>query len=199
MPFTGRFILASASPRRIELLQQLGIDCEIRPAQGEEPRPLVDEPPEQFAQRAALHKAREVQQSIDDPSAWILAADTIVVLDGEILGKPRSESEAEEMLGRLQDREHVVYTAFAILQKDGHVEYTEAVSTKVFFRKLSSEQIKRYVQTGEPMDKAGAYGIQIKGSCIVKRVEGCYFNVVGLPLHRVCEAFEELKGESIFL
>ena len=176
-------ILASKSPRRQELLAQMGLtDFEIHPAVGEELAEPGLTPPE-LVQALALHKAREVAEKFAQPDDLIIGADTIVVLDGQVLGKPHNEAHALEMLTALAGREHHVYTGVAVLQ-DGR-ELVQAEDTAVWFRDASEAELNRYIGTGEPMDKAGAYGIQGRGGLLVSRIEGDYTNVVGLPIVRL--------------
>ena len=173
------FILASSSPRRRELLRQVGLDFTVDPADVDE-RLLPGESPEAFAVRVAVDKARAAASRAGH--AIVIAADTIVVLGKEVLGKPADPRDAARMLGLLSGTEHRVLTGLAVMDvRSGRME-TQLASTKVWFRKLSRREIEAYVATGEPLDKAGAYGIQEKGSLLVQRIEGCYFNVVGLPL-----------------
>lgn len=177
-------ILASKSPRRQELLAQMGLtDFEIHPAVGEELAEPGLTPPE-LVQALALHKAREVAEKFAQPGDLIIGADTIVVLDGQVLGKPHNEAHALEMLTALAGREHHVYTGVAVLQ-DGR-ELMQAEDTAVWFRDASEAELRRYIATGEPMDKAGSYGIQGYGAMFVSHLEGDYFSVMGLPLCPLC-------------
>ena len=172
-------ILASSSPRRRELLRQVGLDFAVDPADLDE-RMLPGESAEAFAVRVAVDKARAAAGRAGN--GIVIAADTIVVLGGEVLGKPADPSDAARMLGLLSGAEHRVLTGLAVMDvRSGRME-TQLACTKVWFRKLARREIEAYVATGEPLDKAGAYGIQEKGSLLVQRIEGCYFNVVGLPL-----------------
>lgn len=175
-------ILASQSPRRRELLGQMGIsDFIVRPAQGEElPHPELT--PAQLVEELSRQKAQEVSATAA-PGDVVIAADTVVAIDGRVLGKPRTAEQAEEMLSALSGRTHAVYTGVT-LWKDGEV-LTEHEETQVTFRPLAAREIRAYVATGEPMDKAGAYGIQGRGALLVERIAGDYCNVVGLPLGRL--------------
>lgn len=176
-------ILASQSPRRRELLAQMGLtEFQIHPAAAEEVAPPGLTPPE-LVQALALHKAREVAQTHAQSGDLVIGADTIVVLDGQVLGKPRDEAHALEMLTALAGRPHHVYTGVAVLQ-DGR-ELAQVEDTTVWFREASQAELTRYIATGEPMDKAGAYGIQGRGGLLVSRIEGDYTNVVGLPIVRL--------------
>ena len=182
------FILASGSPRRKRLLQDAGLAFDVvqaPPDVEEGAAPLPD--PEDEAMRRALAKAGFVAKV--NPGAFVLGADTVVVLDGEILGKPSDGEDASRMLGLLSGRTHEVITAFALLGPE--TRHEEAVSTRVSFREIDGEIIGRYAESGEPMDKAGAYAIQGMGGSLVDKVEGSYTNVVGLP---VAEVLKVLMG-----
>ena len=170
-------VLASSSPRRRELLTLIGIPHTVSPADIDE-TPLAGELPEPHAERLARGKAEVVATRV--PHALIIAADTIVVVDGEILGKPRDEREAGAMLRRLSGRRHIVHTAVAVARDGALVSGIESVD--VTFRDLTANDITRYIATHEPMDKAGAYGIQGFGATIVTRIDGDYFAVMGLAL-----------------
>jgi septum formation protein len=182
MPAPLQVILASASPRRRELLALIGIAHEVWPADVDESA-FPDEAPAPHAERLARAKAHAMAER--HPHAVVIAADTIVVVDGEILGKPRDTSHAAQMLGRLAGREHVVYTAIAVA-RDARTE-SAVEDVRVTMRTLRPEEIAAYIGTGEPMDKAGAYGIQGYGATIVERVDGDYFSVMGLGLRRLVE------------
>ncbi|HET7372524.1 MAG TPA: Maf family protein [Gemmatimonadaceae bacterium] len=173
-----RVILASASPRRRELLRLIGIEHEVRPADIDE-RYLPDESPAAHAERLAREKA----SAIDEDGAVTIGSDTIVVVDGDVLGKPRDRAHAHEMLKRLSGRSHVVMTGVAVRWQGRVASGLEQVG--VTFRALGDDEIERYIDTGEPMDKAGAYGIQGFGATIVERVDGDYFAVMGLALNRL--------------
>lgn len=178
-------ILASQSPRRRELLTLVGIQHEVRPADIDE-SPLEGESPRDYVERLA----REKVEAIDAPGAVTIGSDTTVVVDGQILGKPEDEGEAVSMIRRLSGRSHLVMTAVAARWRAHLVSDVEEV--KVDFRSLTLDEIRAYVATGEPMDKAGAYGIQGFGATIVDRVEGDYFAVMGLPLNRLTRLLESL-------
>ena len=177
-----RLILASASPRRSELLRSAGFDFEILPADVEE-TPRAGEPPEAYTRRVALDKARHGWRRAADPSSAVIAADTEVVAEGQILGKPSDDDHAAAMLRRLSASVHDVLTAVVICT-DGH-ELTEVVTTRVGFVRMSDEEIDWYVRTGEPRGKAGGYAIQGYGARFVERIDGSWSNVVGLPVHTV--------------
>jgi septum formation protein len=177
-----RVILASASPRRRELLALIGIEHEVMPANIDETL-LHGEMAVEHAERLALEKAQVIARQA--PEAVIIAADTIVVIDGDILGKPRARDDAAAMLRRLSGRSHRVHTAVAVAA-GGRAE-SAVESVDVTFRTLTDEEIAAYIATGEPMDKAGAYGIQGYGATIVERVDGDYFSVMGLGLRRLID------------
>lgn len=174
-------ILASASPRRRELFALLGLPFEIVPAEVREEL-LPGESSEDMARRLSLAKARAVAD--DYPQALIVAADTFVVLDGDILGKPTDPIEATNMLRRMRGREHQVLSGLALLDGRSGCTVVEVVETRVWMRRYSDEEIEHYVKTGDPMDKAGAYAIQHVDFRPVARVIGCPANVMGLPLCR---------------
>ena len=182
-----QLVLGSQSPRRRELLRQLGLDFTVRAADLDESKYETDDP-EQTVRATCAAKARAVA-AVSEPGELILTSDTIVVLDGRIMGKPHSEAQAEEMLAALSGREHSVFTAFCLLPLGGEA-CTEHVETKVRFRPLEREEILAYIASGEPMDKAGAYGIQGLGAALVESIDGDYYTVMGLPLCRVCEALK---------
>jgi septum formation protein len=176
-----RVVLASQSPRRRDLLTLVGIAHEVRPADVDESvRP--GEAPDAYVRRLAGEKARAVAATLADPAAAVVAADTTVVVDGEILGKPADAAEARAMVRRLAGRSHEVFTGMAVVRGARAADAVERVG--VTFRPLTDAEIAAYVATGEPMDKAGAYGIQGYGATIVERVDGDYFAVMGLSLRR---------------
>ncbi len=177
---TPRVVLASQSPRRRELLTQVGIVHEVRPADIDE-TPLPEELPDAHTVRLATDKATLIARQ--EPGALVVGSDTVVVIDGDILGKPRDADDAKTMLRRLSGRSHAVHTAVAVVQDDNVETAIEVVNVR--FRELTDTEIEDYVATGEPMDKAGAYGIQGYGAAIVEYIDGDYFAVMGLPLCRV--------------
>ena len=185
MPTSSQFILASASPRRRELLQQAGLAFSIIPSQTTE-EALPEETPEHYVSRIAREKAIDVAKR--HPETWILAADTIVTIDGRIFGKPRDEADGARMLHLLSGRSHHVITAFVLLHTIQQKEIQRRVKSTVTFKSLSDDQIAAYLATGEPSDKAGAYAVQGRGADLVAWVEGSYTNVVGLPMDEVLEA-----------
>ena len=175
----GPYYLASASPRRLELLRQIGI----------EPQIIVKETVEQTKGRPtslvtanALAKAKAAAADLAGRSGIVIAADTVVVLSGRILGKPQDEREAFAMLSALSGREHAVYSGVALIDLASSKIQAKWAKTKVSFRRLSPQEIEAYIADGEPMDKAGAYGIQGRGALLVRKINGDYYNVVGLPL-----------------
>ena len=175
-------VLASGSPRRLELLRMIGIeDFKVVPAQCEEQMPLGLSP-EQTVCHIALEKAENVSRLCDIHDT-IIAADTLVYLEGRPYSKPESPDEAAAMLKGLSGRRHTVYTGVAILK--GSIRMTGAEMTDVFFREISHEEISDYIKTGEPMDKAGAYGAQGRGAVFIERIEGDFFTVMGLPVCRL--------------
>jgi septum formation protein len=178
-------ILASQSPRRRELLGLIGIPHEVRPGDIDE-RYLPGEQPRAHA----LRLAREKAETVREPGAVVIGSDTIVVVDGEVLGKPSDEADAARMLMRLSNRSHVVITAVAVAWNGRVLADAEEVS--VTFHALSDEEIRAYIATREPMDKAGAYGIQGFGATIVSRVDGDYFAVMGLPLQLLVRLLRQL-------
>jgi septum formation protein len=184
---SARIILASQSPRRRELLALIGLAHDVMPADLDESM-LPNEPPTVHAERLARAKAAAIAGR--EPGAVVIGSDTIVVLDGDILGKPRDSADAAAMLRRLSGRTHTVHTAVAVARNGQLVSGVESV--EVTFRPLTSEQIVAYIATGEPMDKAGAYGIQGYGAVIVERVHGDYFAVMGLALGRLVGLLEQV-------
>ena len=182
---TLRVILASQSPRRRELLALVGIDHEVLPADiNEDVRAGEQAVP--YTERLAREKAAAI--AAKHPEAYVIAADTTVVVDGDILGKPVDQADARAMVKRLSGRSHTVCTGIAVAH-GGRIE-SAVEQVEVTFRALSDAEIAAYVETGEPMDKAGAYGIQGWGATIVERVDGDYFSVMGLGVRRLVELFE---------
>lgn len=184
---TNTLILASASPRRQELLRQAGIAIEVCPAHIAEERQPGEEPID-YACRLAREKAEAVAREF--PQRYVLGADTIVVVDDQVLEKPRDAADAQRMLRLLSGRAHIVTTAVSLCRPQS-APHTRSATTQVFFRAITDHEIAKYVATGEPMDKAGAYAIQGGASAWVQRIEGEYSNVVGLPLSLVDEMLRE--------
>ncbi|MFC1923925.1 Maf family protein [Chloroflexota bacterium] len=183
-----KIVLASASPRRKELLERIGLKFDIEPSNHEEKVKPGLEPHEQ-AKSLSLEKAKLIAGNYRD--ALVIAADTFIVLDGEILGKPITEDEARRMLEKISGKQHSVITGFTIIDTASGNMLSRSEETKVYIRELSSKEIDSYVRSKEPLDKAGAYAIQGLGSVIVKKIEGDYFNVIGLPLSAVTESLKE--------
>ncbi|MFB9327251.1 Maf family protein [Paenibacillus aurantiacus] len=197
-----RLVLASSSPRRRELVASLGLSLPVlilSPDVDESTPP--DWTPVQIVEQLALLKARAARSLLaedEDRNAVIVGADTIVVLGGEVMGKPKDESDAFRMLNLLQSQDHEVYSGVACVHADD--KSREAVShrmTRVRMKPLGADQIRRYIASGEPMDKAGSYAIQGLGATIVERIDGCYFNVVGLPLSLLSDMLAEF-GVEVF-
>lgn len=184
-------ILASKSPRRRYLLQQAGLSFEVIPSQLDEST-VPKSSPEIYVKTLAQGKAADISRRY--PKSWVIGADTIVQIGGDILGKPISKRDARHMIARLSGQTHQVYTGFAILCEAAHASYAETVKTDVQFKDLTQKEIEWYIQTDEPFDKAGAYAIQGLGTFLVKQIHGSYTNVVGLP---VCEVIEFLIREEI--
>ncbi|HIU43361.1 MAG TPA: septum formation inhibitor Maf [Candidatus Ventrousia excrementavium] len=182
-------ILASASPRRSQLLRGLGISFDVRPANCDEQ--CAERDPGRLVCELARRKALAVTADAQDT---VIAADTVVCLDGDILGKPHDEGEARAMLRRLSGNRHTVFTGVAVRRADRLL--VRAEQTDVYFRSLPDAYIERYVQSGEPLDKAGAYGIQGVGGAFVHRIEGDFYNVMGLPLCTLCKMLEEIGAQA---
>jgi septum formation protein len=187
-----KLILASASPRRSEILRNAGIQFEICSADVDESR-LDNESPGDYVRRLAL--AKSVSASGNNPNlgadVLIIGADTVVVVDADVLGKPTSRDDAKRMLRKVSGRMHDVHTGLALLQTSGMQRRVVEEITRVHFAHLSDQEIEDYLATGEPFDKAGAYAIQGMGGRFVTRIEGCYFNVMGLPLARLWTLLRE--------
>lgn len=183
-----KLILASASPRRRELLEMVGLDFEVVP--GDVLEDFVEgESPRDHVLRLSREKALAVSEKY--PGVWVLGADTIVLVDSEILGKPCTSDEAKDMLRKLSGRQHRVVTGFTLLNK-GRVAVSDAVETAVFFKRLSPEEIEWYSGTKEPYDKAGGYAAQGMGAFLIREIRGSYTNVVGLPLSEVVDALRQV-------
>lgn len=185
-----KLILASASLRRAQVLRDAGFVFHIVSSALDE-TPFDGESPQDLVRRLAEDKAHLVAQRAIGP-ALIIAADTLVALDSTILGKPRDAGEAREMLRQLAGRTHSVHTGLAVLSLPHETLRLELETTQVSFAPLSDEEIGAYISTGEPIDKAGAYAVQGRGGRFVTRIEGCYFNVVGLPLARLYRILTEM-------
>lgn len=186
-------ILASQSPRRRELLGQMGFSFTVRPAKGEElPHPELT--PAQLVEELARQKALEVSAEAEADDV-VVAADTVVAIDGKVLGKPHDKVHAAQMLSALSGREHTVYTGVAV--KRGETLLVEHEATQVRFRPLTEREIDLYIQTGEPMDKAGSYGIQGYGALLVEGIRGDYFTVVGLPICRLGRMLAQVGEDAL--
>ena len=194
-----QLILASSSPRRKKLLSQIGLSFRVIASRIEEIFP-VHEKPAKAVQTIATQKAESVAEG--KASSLIIAADTVVVLDGNVLGQPANQDEAKKMLSSLSNKSHNVYTGVAIIRTDKYAVIKDQLSfyerTKVTFATLDNREIDQYIQSGSPMDKAGAYGIQDDlGALFVSRIEGDYYNVVGLPLHKLYKNMKVVAPEII--
>lgn len=185
------FILASASPRRRDLLHSVGLDFDVS-ASGISETARAGESPDEAAKRWAMEKAQFVARAHEN--RWILAADTIVALGGVIFGKPAGPDEAESMLRQLNGRSHDVITGMCLMHRGRGAVRVQSVRTLVQFRDVGRDEILAYARTGEPLDKAGAYGVQGMGAFLVRSIQGSYTNVVGLPL---CETLEWLLKEGV--
>ncbi|MDD6794575.1 MAG: Maf-like protein [Clostridiaceae bacterium] len=187
-----RYVLASASERRCELLKRIIDDFNVVVSNFNEDTVEFDGNIPKYVESIALGKAKEVMQSITEPSI-IIAADTVVSINNEILGKPKDEDDAYNMLCKLSDNIHEVFSGIVVINTKSNKILKESLKTKVFFSRLEEKEIKEYIKSKEPMDKAGAYGIQGKGGVFVKRIEGCYYNVVGLPLNKLNEMIKKIQ------
>ncbi|MDA8125692.1 MAG: Maf family protein [Deltaproteobacteria bacterium] len=188
---SGRLILASASPRRSELLKLMGLAVEVLPSCIDE-TPLPGETPREHVLRLAELKALAV--AAQQPDAWVLGADTIVTIDGQILGKPGSVAEAKEMLDKLSGREHEVFTGFCIVCRDKGIVLRDAVGSAVLFREITDDELEWYAGSPEPYDKAGGYAVQGIGGFFVREIRGSHSNVVGLPLCEVIDALKRVRA-----
>ena len=183
-----KIILASSSPRRAEILRKLGIKFEVREPIYE-PK-LLEGTPEEMVKFAALEKARQVAGFYTE--GIVIAADTIVVVDGEILGKPRNKEEAKKFLRKLSGKVHKVYTGIAVIDVASGKEVVDVSISEVKFKELSEEEIEFYVKTGEPLDKAGAYAIQGIGAIFVEWIKGDFYGIVGLPINKLYNFLQKL-------
>jgi septum formation protein len=189
-----RFVLASRSPRRSELLKQLGFDFDTVPSRVEENH-IQNETPRDQVVRLAEAKALDVGSQ--HPDRWIIAADTVVCIDGSILGKPKNAEEAFDMLNRLSGQEHFVYSGFSVHHFEKEKGAHQAVQTAVKVKPLTPVEMKWYVNTGEPLDKAGGYAIQGIGSFMIESICGSYTNVVGLPLCELIQTLDRLGAITL--
>ena len=190
-----RIVLASASPRRRELLEQAGIDFEI--LIGSTRECITKEEPGEIVEELSLAKALGVAEAVTG-DAVIIGADTIVAKGNRVLGKPKDAEDAHQMLAMLQGEKHQVYTGVTLLQKNGDENIIRSFHerTDVFMTSMSDQEIEAYIATGEPFDKAGSYGIQGRAGIFVERIEGDYYNVVGLPISRLCRELKSLEAED---
>jgi septum formation protein len=193
---TSSIILASSSPRRRELLAMLGIAFEVIPSHVDEEE-IDGETPREHVARLSQAKAREVGRTFKD--RWILGADTIVFIDGEVLGKPRTKAEAATMLRKLSGREHRVMTGFFIYHPGRNRSEGTVVESRVAIKELTDNEIKGYIKTGEPFDKAGAYAVQGVGMFMIEKVFGSHTNVIGLPVCEVVSALRRLDAIRFFV
>lgn len=193
---TSPLVLASASPRRAVLLSQIGLTFEVRPSDVPEPlhSAYSDQGGDTITQELALIKARAVAQHYTE--GVIIGADTLVSLDGKLLGKPTDDAEAMTMLAQLSGTSHEVVTGVALIDARTARTIVWAEATQVYFRKLHPTEIADYIATGESADMAGAYGIQGRGAAFVSRIDGCYFNVVGLPLASLVEYLSNFQSDA---
>lgn len=182
-----KMILASASPRRRELLEQAGIPFEVIVSDADEV--ITKKEPGEVVEELSLCKARTVAEQ--NPDRLVLGADTVVVLDGKILGKPKDEADAGRMLEMLQGRTHQVYTGVTLVRGETQVSFHESADVEVY--PMSEEEIEGYIRTGEPMDKAGAYGIQGRFGIFIKEIKGDYNTIVGLPIARVYHELSKIR------
>jgi septum formation protein len=184
-------ILASQSPRRRYLLERAGLKFKVVPSAVDEAS-VVRPDPAEYVRALAVAKAGDIADRY--PESWVIGADTVVVVAGRVLGKPASRAEAADMLRRLSGRTHQVLTGWCVCRRAGGLLHADTVCTDVVFKELSADEIRWYIRTGEPFDKAGAYAIQGIGTFLVRRISGSYTNVVGLP---VCEVLEFLIREKV--
>lgn len=191
----GRLILASKSPRRYELLKQIGLPFDVVQSSVDEESWVGTESPREHVIRLSEEKADEV--GVRYPDAWVLGADTIVYIDGIILGKPKTREEAMGMLRRLSGREHTVLTGFSIIHIGQGRREKGVVETAVKVKSLTSAEIEWYLQTGEPFDKAGAYAMQGTGAFMIESIRGSYTNVIGLPVCEVIDVLVQLGAITI--
>lgn len=191
----SEIILASASPRRRELMENMGLDFSVLVSDADESVVDPGVPPGMYVQQLALLKAAAVaKQVIKNKKALVISADTVVVNEGMILGKPKDADDAFAILKSLSGRTHKVYTGFCVLRVSDAYTVCENVCTKVTFKELSDSKIRRYIASNEVFDKAGAYGIQGLGAMLVDKIDGDYFNVVGLPVSKLSRVLEDDFG-----
>jgi septum formation protein len=194
MIMSSNLILASASPRRIELLKTMGLDFEILPS-GVEEEFLEGETPQDHVLRLSEKKAKAIMKI--HPDAWIIGADTIVVIHDEILGKPKTPYQAREMLGKLSGKSHRVFTGFTITRGKYNLLVKDVIESLVSFKVISDNEMDWYVNSEEPYDKAGGYAVQGMGAFLIKEIHGSYTNVMGLPLCEVITALKNLDAITL--
>ena len=189
-----KLILASSSDRRKNLLTRLGLKYTAMPSRIDENEYDFNKP-EKLVQELSLAKASKVAKIVEN--ALIISADTVVVYENKILEKPKDKEAAFKMLKLLEDDKHKVYTGLAVISANDDMHYLDYDLTEVFMRQIDDDEIKRYIKTGEPMDKAGSYGIQGKGGVFVHKIKGSYFTVMGLPIHKLSMALKSFSIEII--
>ncbi len=187
------FILASASPRRLELLKSMGFNFSVVPS-GVDEKFLEGESVSEHVMRLSREKALAVADR--NPEAWVLGADTVVIIDTEVLGKPGSKEEAREMIMRLSGKKHRVLTGFSVVRTSVNVVKSDLVESSVYFKEVSSDELEWYIGTEEPYDKAGGYAVQGKAASFVREIRGSYTNVIGLPLSEVVAVLKEVGAIS---
>lgn len=187
-----KIILASASERRQELLGRLVKEFDVVVSDFDENSILFKESIDDYVKDVALGKAMNIKEKLNEDTI-IISADTIVTLENKILGKPKDEDEAFKMLKSLQGRKHKVYSGVVVINTAKNVIKQESLCTEVTFSEISDDEIIEYINTGEPLDKAGSYGIQGIGGIFIKEIKGCYYNVVGLPLNKLKSMLEDVK------
>ncbi|MBI4089191.1 MAG: septum formation protein Maf [Candidatus Levybacteria bacterium] len=186
-------VLASKSPRRKALLEKIGLKFIIYPSNYKEAN--ISLPPEKYVKHLSLQKAKVVGKKFKN--ALIIAADTIVVIDSEIIGKPKDLEDAKRILKKLSGKMHFVYTGFTIFDTDSQRSKTKSSKSKVYFKNLSSREIESYVKSGKPFDKAGGYAIQEKAGIFIRKVEGDFFNIVGLPIYSLVNELKKFGFDII--
>ncbi|MGL4510822.1 Maf family protein [Cetobacterium sp.] len=182
-------ILASKSPRRKEILAQLGFQLQIKSKDIEE----ISDKVEIVEQIKDISLKKVMAVAVENPKEFVVGADTVVVIDGEILGKPKSEMDAEKMLKSLSGKSHEVITAYTLINLEKNIKITNSVESTVYFKQISNEEIEWYIKSGEPMDKAGAYGIQGLGSIFVDKIDGDFFAIMGFPINHFIKTLNNLK------
>lgn len=182
-------ILASKSPRRKEILAQLGFQLQIKSKDIEE----ISDKVEIVEQIKDISLKKVMAVAVENPKEFVVGADTVVVIDGKILGKPKSEVDAEKMLKSLSGKSHEVITAYTLINLEKNIKIINSVESTVYFKQISDEEIEWYIKSGEPMDKAGAYGIQGLGSIFVDKIDGDFFAIMGFPINHFIKTLNNLK------